>query len=439
MLTLVFDYDLCEMGAKLSNARSTTKFVEGPTLAGDNVCVIKGRNFSGRSAFLKNLYADSHLKNGRVQNFQYVGPDTYNFLSGLVQTVRDEFKLHEDGPVDERLESVIDELGMRELFNKNPLLLSGGQQALVATLTALKLKPAGLGLDGTLEQVDLAKKSLLLHYLRRQPNTSCYVVDNFEADLKEGAFRSIELGSSSETEPESIHFLSGPFEVTPVQIELKDVDFSYETDKPVIRSLTATFEPGKVHILSGKNGSGKSTLAKLLCGILRPSRGRILFRSALSDRPMFESESVWSKVWNSRKVYRTRSKLVSYHFQNPDTQLFYPTVFSELESATSMKDRGQRNTVIENLLSLFNLSSVRESHPLDLPFVLRKRLAVACSIAKGSEWLILDEPTLSQDIGFEDKLVNILRMMASVGVGIILITHSQHFRNRFPEAVELCL
>ena len=166
--------------------------------------------------------------------------------------------------------------------------------------------------------------------------------------------------------------------------------------------------PGLYH-LRGKNGSGKSTFAKLLSGVLRPSHGRILF-----------GDTEWS-------AHRTPGRHVSYHFQNPDLQLFTKSVEEELlVSCPGHEDRQ------EAVIEAFGLGDYLKTHPLDLPFVLRKRLALAVAMASPAGWLVVDEPTLGQDESNARQIAKMLEMQMLNGRGVVVISHSAWFRDLLP-------
>jgi energy-coupling factor transport system ATP-binding protein len=65
------------------------------------------------------------------------------------------------------------------------------------------------------------------------------------------------------------------------------------------------------------------------------------------------------------------------------------------------------------------------THPLDLPFALRKRLALAAAVACGCPWLVLDEPSLGQDAQNTSAIRNLIRGLAQAGAGILVISHSR--------------
>ena len=97
------------------------------------------------------------------------------------------------------------------------------------------------------------------------------------------------------------------------RIALQEVTFAYAPGVPVLRGISLAFEPGATALV-GPNGAGKSTLAKHVNGILRPDSGRVLL----------DSQDI-------RSVPLARlARSVGYVFQDPDEQIFQPTVREEV-------------------------------------------------------------------------------------------------------------
>ena len=79
------------------------------------------------------------------------------------------------------------------------------------------------------------------------------------------------------------------------------------------------------------------------------------------------------------------------------------------------------------MLDAFGLSSCLDKHPLDLPWVLRKRLSILSAIRRDTPMLILDEPTLGQDDAFCNILAKYLHAASHAGRIVIVISHSHSF------------
>ena len=146
-----------------------------------------------------------------------------------------------------------------------------------------------------------------------------------------------------------------------------------------------------------------STYAKLLTGLLKPAKGSV----TVDGKPV--------------DVWQNPARLIAYHFQNPDLQLFGESVDEELSNCGAARE--MQETVIET----FGLKEVLQLHPLDLPFVLRKRVALAATICMNRPWVILDEPTLGQDSEAATNIARILKSLVASGTGVIIISHCEWF------------
>jgi energy-coupling factor transport system ATP-binding protein len=193
----------------------------------------------------------------------------------------------------------------------------------------------------------------------------------------------------------------------------ENLSFAYPRNgkRWALKGVSAYFGAGRATALIGFNGAGKSTLCKVLNGILRTRSGRILLDGVevrVADRP---------------------GSVVAYSFQNPDDQLFQPTVAREL--AFGPRSLRLAEAVIEAgvslALDLFDLRSFAASHPLDLPFVLRKRVAMAAVIAMQRPFTVLDEPTVAQDPAFRRRLIASAKSLLAHGTGLIIISHDPEF------------
>jgi energy-coupling factor transport system ATP-binding protein len=167
----------------------------------------------------------------------------------------------------------------------------------------------------------------------------------------------------------------------------------------VLANLNLKLEPGKVYRLAGPNGAGKSTLARILCGILRLNSGRIFVNGSAFD------------------PYPHPGTLVRLHFQNPDAQLFGEPVRNELSSLPPS---------LREAAALFaGLIPFLDTHPFDLPFVLRKRLALTLIFHTVAPWLIFDEPTVGLDEEAQSIIAACIDRLASAGYGVIFISHNE--------------
>ena len=165
-------------------------------------------------------------------------------------------------------------------------------------------------------------------------------------------------------------------------------------------------EKGSVTAIVGPNGSGKSTLARLLCGLLEPDRGTLEVDRGRGFAPAAADDL---------------NRLVGYLFQDPDHQIFLPTVHDEL--ALSLRASGTRGIDAERRISeaieRFGLPPAA-TPPALMSFGSRKLLQAAASWLLGRELLILDET----DSGLSYRsFFGLLETLRAGGAGIVLVTH----------------
>ncbi len=199
-----------------------------------------------------------------------------------------------------------------------------------------------------------------------------------------------------------------------MSIELKNLSYRYENDQNfVLREVNLLIERGQVLAIAGKNGSGKTTLAKLISGLLKPTLGMIYIDGV--NLQQLGSHEIACKI--------------GLVFQNPLHQIFCESVSEEI--AFGLKNLGKPKKEIESrvseILKNHNLLSYRDKHPLTLSEGQKKRLGLASILAMDPEFLILDEPTLGQDLKYLRRLKAILRELTSGGKGVIIITHDIEF------------
>jgi energy-coupling factor transport system ATP-binding protein len=356
-----------------------------------DLTVLEGPNFSGRSKLLR-AWAGLAEKVGAEpleQGDAYVGPDPIDSLSGLAPTVAAELELAAaDDAALAAVRSALEELGFGYTLQRNPFTLSGGEQTVVAVLAAAAGRPCRLAIDSTLEQLAAPTRAGLLAWLSGWDGALMLADNRLDEWYSGPANRLTRAPDAPVLRP---NIPGGDFPSTP-HVEIRSLHFSYPGGQSVFKDFDLTLEAGKSYQLRGPNGVGKSTLSKILCGLLKPVRGEILV------------DGVRTQPW------RAPGRLVSYHFQNPSLQLFSRTVEHELARSFDPTATAAR----------FGLNGDAKNHPLDLPFVLRKRLALAAAIDRPARFLILDEPSLGQD---SEAFAAISELVYNRGG--LTITHSQ--------------
>jgi cobalt/nickel transport system ATP-binding protein len=203
---------------------------------------------------------------------------------------------------------------------------------------------------------------------------------------------------------------------TPV-FQLRDIAFSYG-DLPALDGVSLQIHAGERVALLGANGSGKSTLLRLLDGLYFPTRGEILFQGQPLNPHRFQDEQF---AFSFRRS-------VALLFQNPDVQLFNPTVFDEVAFAPLHLGLSPRqiSTMVESVLDAFAIRHLKERPPHWLSGGEKKKVALASILVIDPDVILLDEPTASLDPRSQTAIIDFLASWGNGRKTIITATHDLH-------------
>ncbi|MFH1226637.1 MAG: ABC transporter ATP-binding protein [Planctomycetota bacterium] len=177
-------------------------------------------------------------------------------------------------------------------------------------------------------------------------------------------------------------------------ISIKDLCFKYPDGHPALDGINLSINPGESIGIIGPNGAGKSTLLLHLNGTLRPTAGSI----TVSGMPV-----------DDRNVRTIRQK-VGMVFQDPDDQLFMPTVsediaFGLLNLGLSKDEVRQKTGAI---LKRFGMSGFANKMPHHLSLGEKKKIALAGILVLEPEIIVFDEPTANLDPRSRREFIGLL-------------------------------
>lgn len=206
--------------------------------------------------------------------------------------------------------------------------------------------------------------------------------------------------------------VSAQQEERPELFEIRNLEFSYRPGTPVLHGINLQLDARPTAII-GQNGAGKTTLVKLLKGLLRPTGPSIWFRG----------EDI------SHKTVAALAAQVGYVFQNPDDQIFRYNVLDEvmfgpLNIGMSEEQAREKSRAA---LALTGLSDQENSNPYDLELNERKMVAIASVLAMDPDVLILDEPTIAQDMMGRRRIADIVHTLSAQGKLVLAILHDMDF------------
>ena len=181
--------------------------------------------------------------------------------------------------------------------------------------------------------------------------------------------------------------------------EVRDVTYLYN-DVTALAGLSLSIREHERVAILGANGSGKSTFLRLLDALYFPDKGTIsAFGENLTETAFQDDEF----------AFRFRRR-VAFVFQNPDVQLFNPTVFDEVAFGPLQmrwsKDEIRRR--VGEILEMMEIAHLKDRSPHRLSGGEKKRVALASVLILDPEVLLLDEPTAALDPKSQGRIVDFL-------------------------------
>ncbi len=212
-----------------------------------------------------------------------------------------------------------------------------------------------------------------------------------------------------------------------VIFELKDVHFSYLGKFPALCGIDITIEEGQKIAVIGANGSGKSTLLQLLDGLIFADKGKVNFQGKELREASFNDEDF-------SKSFRHSVGLV---FQNPDVQLFCPTVKEDIVFGPLQLevDKGEIKKRLEDLVAILGIEDLLDRSPHQLSIGEKRKVAIASSLIINPDILILDEPTAGLDPLTTRHIMDLLIQANALGKTIITSTHDLHIVEEISDLV----
>jgi cobalt/nickel transport system ATP-binding protein len=194
-------------------------------------------------------------------------------------------------------------------------------------------------------------------------------------------------------------------------VETKEITYEYPDGTKALEKVNFNVDDGKIVALLGPNGAGKSTLFLHFNGILRPSSGSV----------NIDGETV---NYDKKDLLKVRQK-VGIVFQNPDDQLFAPTVLEDVAFGPMnmglSKDEVEKR--VKEALSRVGMEGFEKKPPHHLSGGQKKRVAIAGILAMKPKIMVLDEPTSGLDPKGASQILRLLYKLNQEGMTIVISTH----------------
>jgi len=191
-------------------------------------------------------------------------------------------------------------------------------------------------------------------------------------------------------------------------ISIKGLSVSYDR-KLVLTNIYLDLEPGKVYGVVGPNGAGKSTLFKAILGLIEINSGKI----SINNQPI-------KKVRKS-VVYVPQRNGVDWQFPATvmDIVLMGRYPFKQLFSRIGKEDKEIAMTALQDV----GIEHLKDRQIGELSGGQQQRVFIARALCQGADVFLLDEPFVGVDITTEEKIIDILKRLASQGKTLLVVHH----------------
>lgn len=354
--------------------------------------------------------------------------------------------------IKEKTENAIKKMGLEKLKGMNPAELSGGEKKKLLIAALFASDPPFFVLDETFEEIDEESRQFIFELLKKEGKTvlifASKMLDIYEKYCsrfylydgikifdssgfpdKEFTNKALELGVFPDWNKLSAIKKCGLDRNRGTELlKSENIVFSYgkkEETAFAIKVGNFTLKSGEIAALLGKNGSGKSTFAKIIAGLLTPDEGTVYCAGKSENSEILQKAT---------EDFLNRN--VSYLFQNPDYQLFLPTVEDELLFGIKHDlSKEERKKAVENAIEKFDLGS-NTTPPAIMSYGQRKKLQAAIYYLLNKKIVIIDEADSS--LSYNDYIL-ILESFKNLkpSPAILIISHNLKMAKTIADKVYL--
>lgn len=205
-------------------------------------------------------------------------------------------------------------------------------------------------------------------------------------------------------------------------LALENIHFAYPGQPPVLEGASVQLAAGQRLSIAGPNGAGKSTLFRIALGLQHPTSGTV---------------TIFGKERRVEADFHEVRRRIGLVFQDPDDQLFCPTVAEDIAFGPLNlgRTKGEALAIVDKVLTDLNLMHLRDRITHKLSGGEKRLVTLATVLAMEPDALLLDEPTNALDTKNEARLLEILQDLPQA---ILLVSHNPAFRAALaPDTLEL--
>ena len=189
------------------------------------------------------------------------------------------------------------------------------------------------------------------------------------------------------------------------QIEINNLSKVYDDGFDALKNINLNIKKGEILAMLGPNGAGKTTLINIICGIVKPTSGKVSVEG-------FD-------IINDYRETRSRIGLVPQEL----TLEQFETVFNNVSYSRGLYGKKPDPSYIEKILKQLSLWDKKDSILRQLSGGMKRRVLIAKALSHEPQILFLDEPTAGVDVELRQEMWKVVQSLRETGVTIILTTH----------------
>ena len=189
------------------------------------------------------------------------------------------------------------------------------------------------------------------------------------------------------------------------QIVISDLSKVYDNGFEALKKVNLNIKKGEIFAMLGPNGAGKTTLINIICGIVKPSSGKVTVENY--------------DIIDDYRETRSRIGLVPQEL----TLEQFETVFNNISYSRGLYGKKPDPTHIERVLKQLSLWDKKDLRLRQLSGGMKRRVLIAKALSHEPSILFLDEPTAGVDVELRQEMWKVVKSLRNTGVTIILTTH----------------
>jgi iron complex transport system ATP-binding protein len=205
-------------------------------------------------------------------------------------------------------------------------------------------------------------------------------------------------------------------------LSLESIQVGYDK-KPILENLSITFPKASFVSIIGKNGCGKSTLVKTACGLLKPTKGKVLLEGQ-------EKKTYGQRSWAQR------ISMLGQRQTNPSITVETLVMHGRFPYQHFSRKPSEKDWVcVQKAIQRMEIENLRTKNLLSLSGGERQKAYLAMVLAQDTEYIFLDEPATYLDIDFQRELIKLILELKDEGRGVVAVMHDIGSALLFSDAV----